>query len=289
MTAEVNWALNSYCNFNCEYCRPEWRNGSLEFTLDDYLTVIEKLHLTRYQHHDMIDWRLDGGEPLHFPYLKELLQKIKERPSRVTLNTSGGDTYFPLFGVLSYLDQVRLSYHEWQNDEVVGFILEKCQEQNVRVKLIFPLLPGKIYETRDKIAEYTQQGFNCEEQVLRNIEGQLHNSYSLVDENRIMGRPDNWEIEDVTVPVGQPDPNYISLAVVNDHDPVYTGMPCWAGVDWLFINPKGFVSYSECGGRTEPINAFDPEWMPPNTSFACGVNQCRSKNDRTKIRVGGKA
>jgi hypothetical protein len=91
----------------------------------------------------------------------------------------------------------------------------------------------------------------------------------------------------VVYDANKPNPNYIDLRVVNNDDPVYTGLPCYAGVDWLHINPKGFVSHSQCGGRNEHFNAFDPNWQPPNDHFPCSVNQCRHDNDRKKIRIVG--
>jgi hypothetical protein len=113
----------------------------------------------------------------------------------------------------------------------------------------------------------------------------LYRGYSQIDENRIYGRPDDWLPEPVVYDPNLPNPNYVDLSNVNNKDPVYTGKPCYAGVDWLYINPRGFASYSQCGGRNEHYNAFDPAWQPPAQSFPCTVNQCRSEQDRTKIRI----
>ena len=73
-TLEINWKLNSYCEYGCEYCHGKWSKGNLDKTLDQYLDVIEKLQETRYPHGDKIKWILGGGEPLNFPNLNQLLQ-----------------------------------------------------------------------------------------------------------------------------------------------------------------------------------------------------------------------
>jgi len=128
-------------------------------------------------------------------------------------------------------------------------------------------------------------GYACHEQLLRKEDGQLYPGYSIIDENRIYGRPDSWRPEPVIIDPTKPHPNYIDLSVANNTDPVYTGMPCYAGVDWLYIGPNGFVTYSQCGGRSEHFNVFDPNWQAPDNHFPCTVIQCRHSNDRNKIRI----
>ena len=31
-TLEINWKLNSYCEYGCEYCHGKWSKGSLDKT-----------------------------------------------------------------------------------------------------------------------------------------------------------------------------------------------------------------------------------------------------------------
>lgn len=283
--AEVTWMLNAHCKFQCSYCQPQFKNGNLDKSLEQYLSVIEKLQDTRYNHHAKIYWKIGGGEPLHFPHLSTLLKKMKEKPCIIRLDTSGDDTWFSLYGVINFLDAVELTYHSWQNDDVFDFILEQCQEKNVSVSIVVPLVPDLVDESREKVKQFVELGYTCNEQVLHDADGELHRGYSTVDTNRIFGRPDDYVPETVVFDPNVPDPRYIDLSIANNTDPVYTGMPCYAGVDWLYIGHKGFVSYSQCGGRNEPFNAFDPNWQPPNAHFACTVNQCRSEQDRKTIRI----
>ena len=283
--AEISWALNAHCKFQCAYCQPQFKSGELDKSVDQYLAIIDKLQSTRYKHHSKIYWKIGGGEPLHFPHLSTLLKKIKEKPSIVQLETSGDDTWFSLYGVINLIDKVKLTYHSWQNDDVFGFILEQCQEKNISVTIEVPLVPGRIFESREKVKYFKELGYACNEQRLQDVDGQTHRGYSQLDENRIYGRPDDWKPAPIVRDPNKPNPNYIDLRIVNNTDPVYTGKPCYAGVDWLYINPKGFASYSQCGGRNEHFNVFDPAWQPPGNSFPCTVNQCRSEQDRTKIRI----
>jgi len=286
--AEVSWSLNAYCKFQCAYCQPQHKSGELDKSVDQYLTVIEKLQDTRYKHHSKIYWKIGGGEPLHFPHLSTVLKKMKEKSSIVQLETSGDDTWFSFYGIVNLIDSVKLTYHSWQNTDVFGFILEQCQEKNVAVTIDVPLIPGSIMESREKIKYFKELGYTCSEQLLRNADGQMYRGYNSIDVNKIFGRPDDWEpapVAYVARDPNKPDPNYVDLRIVNNKDPVYTGLPCYAGVDWLYINPKGFATYSKCGGRNEHFNVFDPEWQAPSDSIPCRLNQCRNEHDRKKIRI----
>jgi organic radical activating enzyme len=283
--AQVSWALNAHCGLGCSYCHSQYSGGALDKSIDQYLSVVEKLQNTRYQHHSRIYWKISGGEPLQFPHLGTLLKKMKEKPCTIRLDTSGDDNWFSFFGVSGLIDSVQLTYHSWQNDDVFDFILEQSKEKNINVTIEVPLRPGSISESRAKVKHFQDLGYACDEQILRDLSGDLHPGYSQLDQNRIYGRPDDWRPEPVVYDPNAPNPNYVDLSTVNNTDPVYTGKPCYAGVDWLHINPRGFASYSQCGGRNEHYNAFDPNWQPPRDPFPCTVNQCRSEKDRSRIRI----
>ena len=276
---EINWKLNSYCEYGCEYCHGKWSKGSLDKTLDQYLSVVEKLQATRYPYGDRIKWIIGGGEPLNFPNLNQLLQKIKEKNSYIRLDTSGGDSWFNVMEIINYIDAFRLTHHSWQNESVLDFIIDHCQENNKKILVIVPLHPGKILETREKINALTQRGVNCEEQVLNNADNSLWSGYSKKDKNLIRGLPEDYEdppyVEPAYVPLNEPP---------KDDSPSYTGKLCYAGVDTLRIDHKGFAVGSECGGR-DIGNVFEENWTAPNGPFACPMFWCRSANDRNTIRV----
>lgn len=283
--AEVTWALNSYCTLQCDYCRPEWKSGNIEYPIDAYLSIVKKLQDSRYKHHQNIYWRITGGEPLDFPELSTLLKAIKAQPSIVELETSGEIEWFSFTRISNLIDKVQLTYHHWQNDDITDLIFEQCTDNNVAVSITVPLLPNAIYESRAKVQQFKNMGHDCKEQILSNPDGSIYNGYSQKDKNRINGMPDDWIPDLIILDPNLPPPDFIDLSIVTDSNFVYTGKPCYAGVDWININHKGFVQYSQCNGRDESLNAFNPDWQPPSTHFPCNINQCRSEQDRTKIRI----
>jgi MoaA/NifB/PqqE/SkfB family radical SAM enzyme len=280
-TAEVHWKLNSYCEFDCIYCPSKYRGGELDKTLDQYLHVVDQLQTTRYNHCDSINWFLGGGEPLHFPNLNLLLQKIKSKNSYVRLDTSGGDNWFSIMEILNYVDHFRITHHYWQNPTVLDYIIDMCNENQKKLNVIVPLMAGKIKESREKVAELVSLGINANEITLSADQGGYWQGYSKKDINLINYLPEDY-VEPDKEPVA-PSNNYIDLSKL-DGSPVHTGKPCYAGIDWINIGYKGFASASNCGGR--PIgNVFDGEWQAPAEPFPCSMIQCRDRQDQSKIRV----
>lgn len=283
--AEVHWHLTDKCNTGCEYCPSRYRAGINKRTTDEYLSVIEKLQASRYKHANSIKWKIGGGEPLHFTNLNILLRKIKSMPSFVRLDTSGGETWFDLIETKEYVDEYRLTHHDWQNISVVNFIDDFCKETNKKLKVLVPLAPGKIFEKRDLIKEFNSNGISAKEQILYNDAqiGNIWSGYSVIDVNRILGRPDDWV---PPPPVPPPPPVYLDPRIPPvDNTPSYTGLGCYAGIDHIYISHKGYASGSECGGR-DIGNVFDANWIAPGEIFTCNMNYCRSYNDKNRLRVG---
>ena len=109
--------------------------------------------------------------------------------------------------------------------------------------------------------------------------GDIWSLYSKKDKNLIRGLPEDYEeppyIPGPYIPLNEPP---------KDNSPSYTGKLCYAGIDILNIDHKGFVTASECGGRPSG-NIFEEGWTAPNEPFLCPMLWCRSKNDQERIRV----
>lgn len=280
--AEVHWHITDKCNYNCEYCYPKYKAGKNNHSIEKYLNVVKKLQDTRYKHAGSIKWKIGGGEPLSFDGLALLLKAIKSKPCTVRLDTSGGDTWFNFLEVKDLVDSIKLTHHAWQNISVMEFILETCQENNKPVVVYVPLNPGQVKEDKEFVNSLIQRGINAKEQQLVDEYGNLIPEYSRKEKNILMGLPEDWE-PPTTLP---PPPPYVDLGQAPaDNSPSYTGKLCYAGIDYIFISGRGYISASHCGGR-DLGNIFVDDWQAPDDAFACPMKWCRVKQDRERIRVG---
>lgn len=292
---KIIWQLSGGCTNDCWYCPSKYRNNPNYKNLDEYLSVVNKLQTYgQRQNIQEISWKFKGGEPLQFSNLNIVLRQVKSKKSYVALETSGGDSWFDLLAVIEHVDELIITHHYWQNETILNYAIDLFNEQNKKIKVFIPLLPGQIKEGRVKIQSLLEQGVNVEEQRLLGDYGQLHEKYSLRDLNIIYGRPEDWEPPPppplpppppADAPPAPPpkDPRWVDPRLSNGN-PSYTGKQCWAGVDWLYIDSKGFAKGSECGGR-EIGNVFDSGWTPPDISFACPMLFCHHQSDRTNIRI----
>jgi organic radical activating enzyme len=285
-SAKVYWHLTDQCDIGCDFCPTRYHANTNKRTTEEYLSVVEKLQTSRYKNAESINWIIDGGEPLNFPGLNLILRKIKEKPSYLRLDTSGLNSWFNLIETKEYVDHYKLTHHKWQNESVLNFIIDFCQESQKKLTVVVPLNPGQIFEDREKIKSLVDQGLDAREKILYTDPkgGAFWSGYSYVDINRILGRPDDY----VEPPPPPPKQIYVDLSKdPEDDSPSYTGLGCYAGVDNIYISHKGYASGSDCGGR-DLGNVFNADWAAPDSAFACPINFCRSSNDQKRLRVGVK-
>ena len=276
---KIIWQISGGCTHQCWYCLTKYRNNPDYRPLDDYLYVIDKLqnHGERANFSKMY-WKFNGGEPLQFPNFNIILKEVKKKDSIVSVETSGEETWFNLLEVVDYLNNVELTHHYWQNESVLNYIIDLTKERGIKLKIKIPMLPGKIFECIAKSDGLRDQGIAVDEILLIKDDGQPLDEYSLVDYNRFYRRPDDW------TPPPPPSPRAWVDPRIDDGAPSYTGKPCYAGVDYLYISSKGFTTSSDCNGRMVG-NVFDPGWLPPDDAFPCPMLFCRSNTDYQNIRI----
>lgn len=288
ITPKIIWHFSGGCSNECWYCLSKFKNHPYYKTTEEYLHVIDLL-----QNHGQrasipkLSWKFKGGEPLQFTNFNILLKQIKTKDSHIAVETSGGNSWFDIMEISGNIDELILTHHYWQNTTVLDYLVDSMQEQNKKIKVFVPMLPDKMYECKDIVKSLKDRGVDTIEQLLLNDQGGAIENYSMRDLNIFYGRPEDWMPPPPPPPVprgpNDPDPVWVDPRI-DDGAPVYTGKSCWAGVDYMYIDVKGWVRGSDCGGR-DLGNVFEPGWTPPDSSFACPMMFCRSAADKQNIRI----
>ena len=279
ITPRIIWQISGSCTHECWYCPTKYRNNPHYKTIDEYLSVIDSLqNYGNRKNIPKFSWKFKGGEILQFSNLNIVLAKVKEKTSYVTVETSGGNSWFDFLAVSDYIDNVILTHHYWQNVSVLNYILDLCQEKSKKIHIKIPALPGQVREAKAAVKDFIDRGISAEAQLLNESSGGPLENYSMADINIFYDRPEDW-----VPPPTPPEPVWIDPRIANG-DPSYTGKPCWAGVDWLYIDSKGFAKGSECGGR-DIGNVFDSNWTPPDSAFSCPMMFCHHQHDRDNIKI----
>jgi organic radical activating enzyme len=112
----------------------------------EYMEVTKKI-INHYDSLDRkIDWFFDGGEPLDMFDFPMMLKLCKERGGNIDLKTNGGKLWLDWWAIEPHIDSLHLSYHYWQNPNLIRFIIQAFQKANKPINVIVPIRPDHFNE-----------------------------------------------------------------------------------------------------------------------------------------------
>jgi len=178
---KVDWKLSNVCNYNCEYCYPLEKNGSLPFLdINTNKEVVDKLH-NIYKDHP-ISFVLTGGEPTLYPNLYELCSyiKSKNKNNRISMFTNGSRTlrWWDEFLEVPMVDFIFFTFHYAQLNSVDKFIevVNSIHHKEINGLVFFTCTDidfNNIQEQFNYVAD--RVGIGCH---LKKIHGPILNSYT---------------------------------------------------------------------------------------------------------------
>jgi len=80
----LSFEMTTQCNFNCVYCYNEFNKGNKELTANEIIEVLEK-----WTQYGLIGLELTGGEPLTRSDFWEVLERLPDEISNISLLTNG--------------------------------------------------------------------------------------------------------------------------------------------------------------------------------------------------------
>jgi len=277
LKTQITWYLNDYCKAECSYCPASLRGGGLPPDTIDYVRITKLL----IDHYTMlgrtIDWTFDGGEPLDMDGTVRILKLCKEAGGTVDLRTNGGQLWMDWWAVEPLVDQLKLSYHYWQNPALIKYIIETFQSKSKPIDVIVPIRPDHFEEDLERaLAIEREHKFVVSKSVLyANARGDdAMFPYTEHQGDIIQGRT---AVEQKI--------HFESTTWQERHDkkfstnPVYTGMRCNVGIERLRINHNGWVAGSDC--NNQPLgNIWSEQWAPPTEPQTCVMQACVSQTDQ---------
>ncbi|WP_232312922.1 hypothetical protein [Enterovibrio coralii] len=82
----VNWGLTNKCNYECSYCHPDLRDGSIKpANYDDISRFVDDVFLYCEQKGVKPYFEFGGGEVTLFRWFGELIWKIKNQGGLVSI------------------------------------------------------------------------------------------------------------------------------------------------------------------------------------------------------------
>jgi hypothetical protein len=253
------------------------RGGGLPQETVDYVRVAKIIidHYTELGR--SIDWIFDGGEPLDMDGTVRILKLCKESGGTVDLRTNGGQLWMDWWAVEPLVDQLRLSYHYWQNPALIKYIIETFRSKLKPIDVIVPIRPDYFDEDlgRARAIEQEYKLVVSKSVLYNNARGDdAMFPYTETQLDIIQGRVAiEQKIQFETTTWQQRHDEKYST------NPVYTGMYCNVGIERLKINHNGWVAGGDC--NNQPLgNIWSEWWAPPREPQICSMQACVSQADQ---------
>jgi MoaA/NifB/PqqE/SkfB family radical SAM enzyme len=191
-----------------------------------------------------IDWTFGGGEPLDMFDFPMMLKLCKEQGGTIDLTTNGGRLWLDWWAIEPHIDTLHLSYHYWQNPNLVRFIIQAFQKAGKHIDIMVPMRPNYFDDDLARaLAVESEFNIVVSKCVLYKEAEQAIGMYPYTEEQlRIMRGEDlvqEYNHEQETT-FGERHEERVNA------NPSYTGMLCNLGIEKLTISHTGWVRGSNC-------------------------------------------
>jgi len=224
-----------------------------------------------------IEWTFDGGEPLEMHDFPQILKYCKENNGNITLNSNGGRIWLDWWAIEPHVDQLNLSYHYWQKEHLIKFIIEVFKKKSKNVNVIVPLRPDFFDWDLERIIKLEQE---------YNIKVSKHQLYK--DNSHVRGFFDYTD-EQLAIINGRElidEKNKFQettfaerIEELKNESPVYLGKLCNLGVERLYITYDGWVTGSICNNGALG-NIWDNTFQLRNSPSVCKMLACVNADDQ---------
>ena len=245
MQTKIYWQLTSYCTAGCSYCPSKFWNGEKHKEISEYVSATKILidHYNRMGR--SIKWSFSGGELLEIFDFPELLKLCKQSGGEIEIETNGGKLWLDWWAIEPHVDTLHLTYHYWQNPNLIRFIIQAFKGKNKQFNITVPIRPTHFDEDMLRASDLEQTyELSVHRQVLYDQADSAIGlmKYTETQLEQLMGV--EWVNQHIRT---KPNATYADRIEERvNTSPVYTGYLCNVGIEYIRISPEGWVSGSNC-------------------------------------------
>jgi MoaA/NifB/PqqE/SkfB family radical SAM enzyme len=224
-----------------------------------------------------IQWVFDGGEPLELHDFPQMLKYCKEHEGTIHLNSNGGRIWLDWWAIEPNIDHLNLTYHYWQNEYLVRYILDIFLKHKKSIGIIVPIRPDFFDEDLNRALKLeTEYGIVTSKSQLYKDASTVRGLFTYTDEQlRIM----RGEILVQENKLHQETTYAERNEMIVNQSPVYLGKLCNTGIERLYITYDGWVSGSIC--NNSPLGNIWNDTLQLRTSpTVCKMLACTNGDDQ---------
>ena len=281
----IAWDLGNSCNQNCSYCMPvhkagNFSNGTWEIVesfANKLLVFCERVNKFPVIHFG------GSGETTNVEYFGNLLSTLNNRAScHIETNLSAPIEWWETYGYM--INRVHGSVHyEYttlrENYEKLQLIKRLANHVSISV----PMLPHRFQEQLDDI-QWFREMFDIHigmQALFTNLTDPIRLLSEYTNEQRDILQGKDTAPAYVIISDGQPNQTIThSQMHYSESDELreFTDWQCWAGIDTLVIDSRGFVRRGWCAQHTmEQVHMS--EWQFDIAPTTCRMMWCRHSHD----------
>lgn len=275
MRTRINWQLNNYCTGGCSYCPTRFWGGEKPPMVDRFLEITRRIIDHYKQLGRDIDWNFTGGEPLEFFDLPAVMKMCKESNGTIELQTNGGKLWLDWWAIEPHVDNLHLTYHYWQNPNLIKFIIQAFRGKNKNFDITVPIRHDYFDDDWGRALQVeTDFEIRVSKQPLyKDASADLY-PYTRDQLVKLFG--EQWtDLYLNAKPVTFHEQREAIIAV----SPSFTNQRCNVGIETLSIGSEGWLSGSDCGIK-HMGNVWKDDFTLPNEPTMCDRTVCASGSDQ---------
>jgi len=277
LITHITWTLHNYCKAGCSYCPSSQWGGDEPRPIEQYLNFANYA----IEHFDKmkrtINWSFNGGEPLDLFDLPQLLKFCKKDDNLIELTTNGGRLWLDWWALESHIDILNLTYHYWQQPNLIKFIIDTFSKKQKTVNVTIPIRYNFFDEDFSRALQLEKE-YNIKtikQLLIQNMDWMLgyypYTESQLEAINGIGSQSKKNMLGDQTFEEYQEHLIKIS--------PSFAGQKCNDGIEKLNISSAGFVGGASCG-NTYLGNIWDSNFKLISEPQICNMRVCSNLEDQ---------
>jgi MoaA/NifB/PqqE/SkfB family radical SAM enzyme len=272
----IQWQIGNRCNFKCDYCHPDYYDGSNPFfTTEQLQTAFDNLQ-SAVEHLTEIEIEFQGGEPTASESVRAVIDNCTDPRFKFILTTNGSADIDWWTRVAPKFKRVMLAYHG-QDPAEFDRVVQTLKRPGLTLFIISNAPPDSIrwqraVEVYERYKPDTPIQFKA-----------LYANYARGNDKFFDYSPEQWDyytrVNNIVIPKTVPTESKIEWVQDKLYDN-YNGHLCWAGVEQIVIDYFGYAYRGWCHAHGSLGNLIEGKIVLDPQPKVCPKSICKNGFDK---------